>query len=108
MASCGKPIAGAPASAWCRSSIDDGKKPAATRRSRLGVAGIRMEQLLAVDLVAGDGALAGRRDQPIDELLAQLRLDVRVLLGIDQHDAVLVEQPLVALDDNDQVTFVLE
>ena len=43
------------------------------------------------------------RDQPVDEFLAQLLLHVRVLGRIDQHDAVLVEQALVALDHDVEV-----
>src|SRR5204862_5535675 len=60
--------------------------PPSTGASRVRAAGIRIKQLLAVDLVAGNDLLALRRDQPIDELLPQLFLHGRVLLRIDQHD----------------------
>ena len=39
--------------------------------SSLG-AGVREEQLLAADLVVGDGLLAGRRHHPVGEGLGQL------------------------------------
>ena len=68
-----------------------------------------MEQrLLAVDLVAGDVLLAFRRNQIIDELLAEFLLDVRMLVRIHQHDAVLVEHALVAFDHDLQFALVLE
>src|SRR3954447_11290358 len=70
--------------------------------SRLA-AGVRKEELLAVDLVARDGGLAVRRDQPIDESLPILGLHLRMLRGIHQHDAVLIEQPPVALDGDDEI-----
>ena len=60
------------------------------------VVGVRIEQLLAVDLVVGDLLLSFRRNQLVDELLAELLLHVRMLRRVDQHDAVLVEHALVA------------
>src|SRR5205085_5794833 len=69
-------------------------KPGLGYASRIRAAGIRIKQLLAVDLVAGDRILALRRNQPVDELLSQPRLHGRMLLRIDQHHAVLIEQPL--------------
>src|SRR5215212_9038141 len=71
-------------------------------------AGIRIKQPLAVDLVAGDDVLAFRGNQPVDELLSQLLLHRRMLLWIDQHDAVLIEQPLVALDRDGELAAILE
>src|SRR5512142_955167 len=44
--------------------------------------GVREEQLLAVDLVVLDHLLAGGRDQPVDEGLAELLLDVGMLRRI--------------------------
>ena len=76
--------------------------------SRTRVAGIWVEQLLAVDLIVGDRLLAFRRHQPIDELLAEVLLYVRMLGRIDQHNAVLVKQALVAFHKDLQVTLVLE
>src|SRR5471032_33041 len=76
--------------------------------SRLGVAGVRIEQLLAVDLIAGDIALSFRGYQPINELLSPIPFDGRVLLRIHQHDAILVEKVLIALNDNHKIALVLE
>ena len=70
--------------------------------------GVREEQLLAVDLVVGDRLLAFRRNQPVDEGLAELLLHVRMLGRVHQHDAVLVEQPLVAFDHDGEIALVLE
>src|SRR5262249_36483331 len=71
-------------------------------------AGVGIEPLLAVDPIAGNGALALRRDQPVDEGLAVMRLDMGKPLGIDQDNAVLIEQPRIALDQRHQVPLVLE
>src|SRR5829696_7734067 len=72
------------------------------------IAGVRIEQLLTVDLVIGNGFLTFGRQQPVDELLAQFFLDMRVLLRVHQHDAALIEQPLVAFDRDDKIAAVLE
>src|SRR5215510_3106280 len=56
--------------------------------------GIGEEQLLPVDPVIRDRLLALGRDEPVDEGLAEHLLYVRMLFGIDQNDAVLVEQRL--------------
>src|SRR4051794_1412258 len=61
---------------------------------------IREEQLLAIDLVIGNGLLPGGRDQPIDEFAAERLFDFRVFRWIDQHDPVLIEQAAVAFDQN--------
>src|SRR6266704_6366617 len=68
---------------------------AASRPRRIGIG---EEQFLPVDLVIRDRLLALGRDEPVDEGLAERLLYVRMLFGIDQHDAVLVEQALVAGD----------
>ena len=62
----------------------------------------------AADLVVGDRLLPLRRHQPVDERLAELLLHVRMLGRIHQDDAVLVEQPVVALDHDVEVAAVLE
>src|SRR6185295_16261706 len=69
---------------------------------------VRKKQLLAADLVFGDCFLALGRDQPVDERLAHHLLHVRMLHGIHQHYAVLVEQVPIALDCDHQVAAVLE
>src|SRR6266436_481967 len=81
-----------------------------TRWRALGarIVGIGIEQLLAVDLVIGDRLLSLRRNQPVDEGLGELLFDMRVLLGVHQYHAVLVEKPLVALDRDGEVAAVLE
>ena len=58
------------------------------------------EQPLAFDLVTRDRVLALSRNQPIDEGLAQVRLHMRVLGGVNQYHGILVEQPLVALNED--------
>ena len=83
-----------PRTSW-RSSLRRSRETASSR-PRHG--GVREEQLIAVDLVVGDRLLAFRRDQPVDKLLAEILLHVRVLARVHQHDAVLIEQPSVAFD----------
>src|SRR5262245_44216389 len=68
-------------------------RSAISRPRRIGIV---EEQFLPVDLVIRDRLLAFGRDEPVDEGLAERLLDVRMLFGIDQNDAVLVEQELVA------------
>src|SRR5713226_7440427 len=80
----------------CR--IDRRKRDAGSEPLRARHVGVGEEELLPVDLIVGDRLLAGGRDQPVDEGLAELLLHVRVLCRVHQDDAVLVEQPLVALD----------
>src|SRR5262249_48486356 len=70
--------------------------------------GIGEEQFLPVDLVIRDRLLALGRDEPADEGLAERLLYVRMLFGIDQHDAVLVEQELVAGHEDVEIAAVLE
>src|SRR4029079_16873776 len=81
------------------------RRPSFRRRSALC---IREEQLLAVDLVVGDRLLACRRYHPVGELLRQRTLHVRVFGRVHHHHTVLVEQPLVALDEDREITAVLE
>src|SRR5690348_1670590 len=78
---------------------------AASRPRRIGIG---EEQFLPVDLVVRDRLLALGREQPVDEGLAERLLYVRMLFGIDQHDAVLVEQALVAGDENVEIAAILE
>src|SRR3954465_8142666 len=68
--------------------------------------GVRKEQLLAVDLIVRDGCLPGRRGDPAYERLAELRLDARMLGRIHQHDSILVEQALVALDGDGEIAAI--
>src|SRR5258705_11702297 len=65
------------------------------------------EELQALDLETRDSVLALSRNQPIDEGLAQVRLHLRVLGGVHQYHAILVEQPLVALNDDIKFPAVL-
>src|SRR5229473_788234 len=76
--------------------------------SRARVVGVRKEQLPAVDLVVGDRLLARRRDEPVDEGLAELLLHLRMFLRVHQRDAVLVEQALVAGHQDGEIAAVLE
>src|SRR5690606_22373540 len=55
-----------------------------------------------------DRVLAFLAKDPVDERLAFLDLDVAVLLWIDEYDAVLVEQVLVALVHDLEIAAVLE
>src|SRR5438477_3300223 len=71
-------------------------------------AGIREEQLLAADFVRGDRFLSLPRDEPVDEPLSEIALDVRMLLGIHQHHAVLVEQTTIAFYDDSEIATVFE
>src|SRR5260370_4398638 len=66
------------------------------------------EQLLAIDLVTGDRGLPLRRNQPIHEGLAKFLLHGGIFFRINQHDAVLIEQPLVSLDDNLEIAAIPE
>ena len=78
---------------WSHGVRPGGSDTSLTRRR-----GVGEEQLLAVDGVRLDGVLPFLRDEPVDELLALLLLDVGVLGGIDEDDPVLVEELPVALD----------
>jgi hypothetical protein len=76
--------------------------------SSVGIGSVRKEQLLAIDLVVGNGLLAVRRHQPIDELPTETLLHVGVLGWVHQDDAVLVEQVLVALHKDFKIAPVPE
>src|SRR5262249_51622635 len=77
----------------------------ASRPPRIGIGG---EQFLPVDLVIRDRPLPLRRSGPSDGGLAERLLYVRMLFGIDQRDAVLVEQALVAGHEDVEIATVLE
>src|SRR5262252_4486029 len=70
--------------------------------------GVWEEQLLSLDLIVCDRLLTLRRDEPVDEGLAEFFLDVRVLSRIHQHHAILIKQPLIAGNEDVQVAAVLE
>src|SRR6266496_2748905 len=86
----------------------DAKQLPGRHPSRARIVGVRIEQLRAADLVIGNGSLAFRRDEPVDEGLAKLLFYVRMLFGIYQHHAVLIEQALVAGDEDVEIAAVLE
>src|SRR6476660_9213023 len=88
-------------------AFDPKRTSAPVLDSRVWVFGVWVKQLLAINLVAGDGLLALRRYQPIDELLSEILLYARMFGRIYQHDAVLVEQPFVVLYDDVEIVFVL-
>src|SRR6516162_6667266 len=77
-------------------------------RSRARSLALWPEHLLAVNLVVRDCLLALVRNEPVDELLAKLLLHMRMLGRVHQYDAVLVEQPLIALHCDDEIGFVLK
>ena len=62
-----------------------------SRLLHLGRFRIREEQLFAVDIVGPYRVLALRREDPINECLTELLLDVRMLGRIDENDTVLVD-----------------
>lgn len=72
------------------------------------LASVGIEQLLAVDLIAGDVFLPLGRDEVIDKLLAQRRVHIRMFPRVDQHHPVLIEESFVALDDDLQVSLIPE
>src|SRR6185436_20717305 len=76
-----------------------GRRFASTRSvsPRYLPAGIRKEELLAIDLVGRDRVLSLAGDDPVDERLPHRAFHAEMLCGIDEDDAVLVEQPPVAL-----------
>ena len=88
-----------------------GSVRSASRRALKGLgsrAGVGEEELLTVYLEAGDGVLTFAADQPVDEGLSQVGLHARVLLRIDENDAVLIEEIGIALDEQPEATFVSE
>jgi hypothetical protein len=52
---------------------------ARTQRSGVWIVGVRIKELLAIDLVVRDRILTIRRDQPIDELLTEIPFDTWML-----------------------------
>src|SRR6516164_1270767 len=76
--------------------------------SRARIVALGPEHLLALNLVVGDCLLALVRNQPVDELLTKLLLNMRMLGRIYQYDAVLVEQQFITLHRDDEVGLVLE
>src|SRR5215470_168514 len=79
-----------------------------TPRARASTLVVRKEQLLTADFVIGDRLLPVAGSDPADERLTEILLHMRVLGRIHQHDPVLVEESLVALDEDRQVAAVLE
>ena len=100
----------------CRLYQPRSQKRTLTQQSRVSAAAhyavgslaLWPEHLLAVNLVVRDCVLALVRNEPVDELLAKLLLHMRMLGRVHQYDAVLVEQPLIALHCDDEVGFVLK
>src|SRR6266511_2185517 len=86
----------------------DAKQLPGRHPSRARIVGVRIEQLLAADLVIGNGSLAFRRDEPVNEGLAGLLLHVRMPCRIDENNAVLIEEPLVAGHQYVEIAAVLE
>src|SRR6476659_3137478 len=72
------------------------------------IVGIWIEELLAADLKVGNRALPLRGYQPVNELLSKVRLHMRVLAGVYQHHAILIEKALVAFDEDGEIAVVLE
>ena len=66
------------------------------------------EQLLASDLVAGNGLLSFRRNHPGNKGIARHLLHVRVLRRVHKHDPVLVEELRIALDEDRELATVPE
>ena len=54
--------------------------------------------MLALQAVIGDCRLTFRPEQPVDEALRRLNLDIRATLRVDGDNPVLVEEARVALD----------
>src|SRR5262249_32158846 len=73
------------------------------RHNRIG-----HEELLALDLVTRDRVLALSRNQPIDEGFAQGPFHMWVLGGVHQYHVILVEQSLVALNEDVKFATVLK
>src|SRR5262245_30003648 len=88
---------------WCGAAIT-----ASAVLSGVGIVCVGKKQLLAIDLVVRDGLLALRRHQPVDELLSEVFLYIRMLVRAHQNDAVLIEQAFFALNHNFQITLFLE
>src|ERR1700682_1423321 len=83
-------------------------RPQARGGSCAGLPRIGEEELLALDLVLGNGFLALGRDHPVDESLPGIPLYARMLVRVHQHPAVLIEQALVAFDQDRKIAAILE
>ena len=70
--------------------------------------GIGEKLLLAVDLKGFDGVLPLGRQDPVDECLALVLFHVRMFGRVDQDDAVLIEQLVVAFHHDLVVAALLE
>ena len=75
----------------------------AALRLRAGLLGIRKEHLLTLDTEGRNCLLPMVGDQPVDEDLPVGSFDMPVFIGVDQDDAVLVEEAGVALNQNRQL-----
>src|SRR6516164_1287507 len=76
--------------------------------SSVRIVRVRVEKLLSVDPVAGDHVLSLRRNQPVDELLAELLLHAWTSRRRHEHDAVLIEETLVAFNEDCKVAAILK
>jgi hypothetical protein len=84
------------------------QRRALTAFSSVRISGVRKKQLLAINLVVGDGLLALRRYQLVDEHLAQLFLHLRMFVWVHQNDGVLIEHASVAFHQDLKVALVFE
>src|SRR5215468_3288403 len=87
---------------------ESSRPPLARGRPASATFVVRKEELLAADLVFGDGLLAGGGDDPVDERVAEIDLRFRMLRRVDEHDPVLIEQLLIPFDEDGEVTAILE
>src|SRR5687767_15397933 len=69
---------------------------------------IRKEELLAADPVGANRILPFAGNDPVDERPAHFALHAQVFRRVDEDDAVMVVQALVALDQNRELAAVLE
>src|SRR5262245_56642536 len=74
----------------------------------VGISRVGEEQLLAIDLIVGDGFLTFRRYQRIDEWLTDFGLHVRMFGRGHRYTGLLVDHAFVVFNENWQVTPVLE
>src|SRR6185437_7423057 len=74
----------------------------------IGVVSVGIKELLAVDLISGDCGLSLRRNEPINETLAGFFFNRGMLFRVHQHHAVLIEQSLIAFDEDDEIAAILE
>src|SRR6516162_10913458 len=93
---------------WLISLQSSQQSPAGISLYALGSVVLWPEHLLAFNLVVGDCLLAIVRNEPVDELLAELLLHMRMLGRIYQYGVILVEQQFIAFHCDDEVRLVLE